>query len=308
MKNKNIKKLKNDTSKFLVELKKSIDVAIEEARLNADIDPSKELNFYLSSADAIVKAMKQFDKIRNEKKNFTGVPTRTFGVNGMINLFQKSAFTSGDIPHLNSDSILAQQIIYQNINTYIPNTFLSARKKRYLLKKADLVRGIGKLGFDGDNHIIVGMNLNIYGVDDFEKIENYTINIPSTTLRNVLYVLPKTDLPIIRHKDLKLEEQRMLQLGILNDKVKLYGSLIDLSDDNNSPHREKWNESEVDFRKDPKVQLVLAFITEIVWKLDANVVQINVENSMQEQGVVNELTDIEKFSEIEKKIPLQNND
>ena len=295
MKKKEIKKLKAKTSKFLDVLETSIEEAIEAARLNADIDYDKEWGFLINSKDAIVKALEKFDSIQNAAKSFNGEPTISFGVNGTMNLFQKSAFTTGDIPHLNADTILSQQIVYQNINYYIPNAFLSARKKRYLLRKEDLVKGIEKLGFDADRDVMVAMNLNIYGIDDFNKIEDNIIRIPSTGLKNVLFILPKADLPILKHKELEITEQKEHQLGILDDNRKIYGSLIDLTQDSNSRQREKWKNSNIDFATDLKVQLTIAFITEVVWKTNANVVQINVETSLKEQGIVNELSDIEKL-------------
>ncbi len=295
MKKKEIKKLKAKTSKFLDVLETSIEEAIEAARLNADIDYDKEWGFLINSKDAIVKALEKFDSIQNAAESFNGEPTISFGVNGTMNLFQKSAFTTGDIPHLNADTILSQQIVYQNINYYIPNAFLSARKKRYLLRKEDLVKGIEKLGFDADRDVMVAMNLNIYGIDDFNKIEDNIIRIPSTGLKNVLFILPKTDLPILKHKELEITEQKEHQLGILDDNRKIYGSLIDLTQDSNSRHREKWKNSNIDFATDLKVQLTIAFITEVVWKTNANVVQINIETSLKEQGIVNELSDIEKL-------------
>lgn len=295
MKKKEIKKLKAKTSKFIDVLETSIEEAIEAARLNADIDYHKEWDFLEKSKDAIVKALEKFDSIQNAAESFNGEPTISFGVNGTMNLFQKSAFTTGDIPHLNADTILSQQIVYQNINYYIPNAFLSARKKRYLLRKEDLVKGIEKLGFDADRDVMVAMNLNIYGIDDFNKIEDNIIRVPSTGLKNVLFILPKTDLPILKHKELEITEQKEHQLGILDDNRKIYGSLIDLTQDSNSRHREKWKNSNIDFATDLKVQLTIAFITEVVCKTNANVVQINVETSLKEQGIVNELSDIEKL-------------
>jgi hypothetical protein len=295
MKKKEIKKLKTKTSKFIDVLETSIVEAIEAARLNADIDYDKEWGFLINSKDAIVKALEKFDSIQNAAESFNGEPTISFGVNGTMNLFQKSAFTTGDIPHLNADTILSQQIVYQNINYYIPNAFLSARKKRYLLRKEDLVKGIEKLGFDADRDVMVAMNLNIYGIDDFNKIEDNIIRVPSTGLKNVLFILPKTDLPILKHKELEITEQKEHQLGILDDNRKIYGSLIDLTQDSNSRHREKWKNSNIDFATDLKVQLTIAFITEVVWKTNANVVQINVETSLKEQGIVNELSDIERL-------------
>lgn len=295
MKKKEIKKLKKKSSKFIDVLESSIEEAIEDARLNADIDYEKEWEFYEKSKDAIVGALEKFDAIQNTEESFDGVPTISFGVNGTMNLFQKSAFTTGDIPHLNADTILSQQIVYQNINYYIPNAFLSARKKRYLLRKEDLVKGIEKLGFDVDRDIIVAMNLNIYGIDDFQNIEEHITRVPSTGLKNVLFILPKADLPILKHKELEDSEQQEHQLGILDDDRKIYGSLIDLTQDANANQREKWKNSNIDFATDLKVQLTIAFITEVVWKANANVVQINIETSLKEQGIVNELSDIEKL-------------
>ena len=295
MKKKEIKKLKKKSSKFIDVLESSIEEAIEAARLNADIDYEKEWEFYEKSKGAIVGALEKFDSIQNSEKDFEGEPTISFGVNGTMNLFQKSAFTTGDIPHLNADTILSQQIVYQNINYYIPNAFLSARKKRYLLRKEDLVKGIEKLGFDTDRDIMVAMNLNVYGIDDFQKIEEYITRVTSTGLKNVLFVLPKADLPILKHKELEVSEQQEHQLGILDDDRKIYGSLIDLTQDANANQREKWKNSNIDFATDLKVQLTIAFITEVVWKANANVVQINIETSLKEQGIVNELSDIEKL-------------
>ena len=84
-------------------------------------------------------------------------------------------------------------------------------------------------------------------------------------------------------------------MGILDDDRKIYGSLIDLTQDANAKQRDKWKNSNIDFATDLKVQLTIAFITEVVWKANANVVQINIETSLKEQGIVNELSDIEKL-------------
>lgn len=299
MKKKKLKILKTETSRFLDTLEESLKVAIDETRFNANIDKEKENEFYINSEISIVEAFQKFDVIKNVNESFSKEPTISYSVNGLMNLFQKSAFTTGDIPHMNADSILSQQIIYQNINYYIPNTFLSAKKRRYLLRKDDLVNGITNLNLDFEKDIIVAMNLNIYGIKDFEKIESKIIRIPSTGLKNVIFVLSKSDLPIIKHRSLDIEEQKEHHLGILDDTRKIYASLIDLTDESNIEQREKWNKSGTDFTKDLKVQLTIAFMTEIIWKVQANVIQINIENSMEEQGIVNELRDVKKLVAVE---------
>lgn len=289
------KKIKEDSTKFLEKLEDSIEKAIKKAKIEASIDLKKEFDFYIRSKNVIVDSLNEFENIKNKKKCFSKDQSISFEINGMMILFQKSAFTSKDIPHLGADTLLAQKIVYQNINYYLPNTFLSVRKRKYLLRKRDLIKGIEKLEFDVERHIMIALNLNIYGIEDFEKIENNIIAIPSTGLKDVLFVLPKDDLPIIKYKEIKTEKQKENQLGILDNEKKVYASLIDLSKENNSKHRYKWNRNENYLEEESKVQLTIAFITEIIWKNNSNVIQINIENSIEEQGIVDEIKDLEKM-------------
>ena len=294
MKKKKIKKLKSKTFKFLDVLEKSIQETILKARLSAKIDKKKELKFYIKSQSLIVNAFKQFEKIKSSKKKFNDKNINPYILQGSSQLIQKSAFTIDDIPYIDADSILAQQIIRYNINNIIPNTFYLSRKKSYLLRKDDLMKGINIINSNPDENIIISMNLNIYGIKNFEKIEKHVLRIPSTYLRDVLFILPKSDLPIIKHKDIDQEQQKELKLGIIDNERKIYASLIDISN-KKQLKQEALKTHNKDFINDAKIELSIAFITEIHWKANANVVQIKVENSLKEQGIVNELSDLEKL-------------
>ena len=83
-------------------------------------------------------------------------PVMRFGLNGGSILFRKEGFTEGDIPHLNYDSIFAQQIIYDQINRYIPNSFLGARTRRYLIDRENFEDAFKRLKYDKEKHLIVG--------------------------------------------------------------------------------------------------------------------------------------------------------
>ena len=64
MKKKKINNLKTESKRFLNTLEKSIEIAITETRLNADIDKDKENDFYISSKESIIKAFEKFDVIK----------------------------------------------------------------------------------------------------------------------------------------------------------------------------------------------------------------------------------------------------
>lgn len=80
----------------------------------------------------------------------------------------------------------------------------------------------------------------------------------------------------------------------MNEEKKLYASVIDLTQEANAIHREQWND---DRQENPleSVQLTLAFSTELIWKVKRDVVQLNMVSPYQEQGIKDDLNNIEPF-------------
>ena len=121
--------------------------------------------------------------------------------------------------------------------------------------------------------------------------------MPSRFFRDVLFILPKSDLPVLKYNALNEETIGALELDLIDEEKMLYASVIDLTQEKNVAHREQWNNNAQD-NPQQSVQLTLAFATELIWKVKKDVVQLNMVSPFQEQGIKDEITDIEPFKDV----------
>ena len=287
-----------DIEGFEPELRIRIEEQIQQNRTNAPLSDNKISQFLASSATMIDDAFNQYRLIINKDDFANDEPVMRFGLNGGSILFRKEGFTEGDIPHLNYDSIFAQQIIYDQINRYIPNSFLGARTRRYLIDRENFEDAFKRLKYDKEKHLIVGFGFFDNGLVEIPDFFEDMIRLTSPVFSNVLFVLPKTDLPRINHPDLKADEIKELRLEPIIPDRNVYASVIDLNLDENSELRQRWNTNE---NQNPaeSVQLTIAFIAEIIWRQNRDVVQLNITSPLREQGIKNDLSDIVPFKTIE---------
>lgn len=212
----------------------------------------------------------------------------------------KSAFTEGDIPNLNYHTIFAEQVSKNNIQRLIPNSFLIASTKRYLLNKENIILGIDKIVENCKDVIIIAINLG-YEFNQIlsgSKHSQLIINIPATDICDVLFILKKSDLPSIEHKDIKKEEILEYKLVKLNNELKIYSSVIDINAVENTKIKAKWqleNDS-----LDLKVQIAIAFLCVIYWKKERDIIQINLATRLKEQGIQSKINEIEPLKVDEK--------
>lgn len=299
---------KDDFSSFISNLKEAIKNKIGQQKLNAQLSDEKIQNFYSQSNEIISKAFEVYKPIFIEKSDEHSKSELKLNVNGERTLMSKSAFTDKDIPHLNYDTFFAGAIATHNIKRFIPNSFLIARTKRYLLNKDNILIALSKIIGNNNDIIIIGVRVGyqlqeILDKSSFKKNIQY---IPSTEyhLQDTLFVLRKNDLPAIEHKDLKENEKTELQLKCINEDLKIYASVVDINTDENQALKDKWNlENEPD-NEDLKVQLAIAFLSIIYWKNEREIIQINIASEYREQGIQNELNDVVPLATIENK---QNN-
>lgn len=288
---------KDDFSSFIRDLKEAIKNKIGQQKLNAQLSDDKIQNFYYRSNEIISKAFEVYKPIFIEKSDEHSKSELKLSVNGERMLMSKSAFTDNDVPHLNYDTFFAGAIATHSIKRLIPNVFLIARTKRYLLNKNNVLIALSKIIGNNNDIIVVGVNIGyqtkeILEKSSFKKIIQY---IPSTEShsQDTLFILRKNDLPAIEHKDLKEDERTELQLTCINEELKLYASVIDINTDENKAIKNKWSlENEPD-NEDLKVQLTIAFLSIIYWKKEREIIQINIASEYREQGIQNDLNDVE---------------
>lgn len=292
-------------SEFTSNLKEAIKNKIGEQKLNAELSEDKINQFYTKSKEIIRNAFDEYKSIFIEKTESHLKSELKLSLNGERTLMSKSAFTDNDIPHLNYDSVFAGSIATNKIKRLIPNAFLIAKTKRYLLNKSNVISAISKIIAGNNDIIIIGINLDyqLKRTLDKSNYKNIIQNIPSTEYhsQNTLFILRKNDLPAIEHKDLAEDEKSELQLKCINEELKIYASIIDINKEENKAIKDKWNiENEPD-NQDLKVQIAIAFLCNILWKDEREIIQISIASEYKEQGIQNELNDVQPMKNKDEK-------
>lgn len=287
-------------SAFIDDLKNGIKKKIGKQKLNAKLSDEKIENFYSRSNKIISNAFALYESIFIEKNEEHSKSDLKLSVNGERTLMSKSAFTDKDTPHLNYDTIFAESIASNKVNRYIPNAFLIARTKRYLLNKEKLLFALSKIIGNNNDIVIVGVQIGYQTEEilDNSDFKNLIIYIPSIEYhsQDTLFVLRKDDLPAIEHRDIKEEEKAELQLKCINEHLKIYASVIDINLEANKVLKDKWNlNNELD-NEDLKLQLTIAFLSVIFWKNEREIIQINIASEFREQGIQNDINDVEPLS------------
>ena len=160
----------------------------------------------------------------------------------------------------------------------------------------NILSGIEKLKININDYTIVGVNINDDLSNKLNKYKTILTNIPSTQnqIRNTLFILKTKDLPSIEHKDLTEEEKEKFDLKLIDEKLKLYTSVVELESEE---LKEKWKEITNPRDIEVNVRVTIAFLSLIIWKKDVDVVQINIENRYKEQGIPTDINEITPFED-----------
>ena len=279
---------------YLKEFKERITDKMGAQHLNAELSAEKVQAFKDSSIAIIKDAFSKYDAIKNPGEYAEKEDDLKLTVNGQTILSSKSSFIDNTGVHnLNYDTILAESIAAHSIRKYIPNSFLVAKSRRYLLNQNNIIEGIQKLIGDKKAVVIVAINLTFESKETLNKYKTQIIEIEGSEyrLQDVLFVLKKTDLPFIIHRELSAKVADEERFELIDKDLKLYASILDLSKEENAFAKEKY--SKHDLEDELKVQTTLAFLTLIVYKNSREIVQLNIASRYKEQGIQNEIEEIE---------------
>jgi hypothetical protein len=295
-----VEKSRDDFFTFINGLKEAIKNKIGQQKLNAKLSDEKIQSFYNQSNAIISSAFEEYNSVFIPKETAHLKSELKLSVNGEITIMSKSAFTDNDVPSLNYDTVFAGAISTNKIKRLIPNSFLIARTKRYLLNKENINVALAKVIGNNKDIIIIGVNVGFQTKEiiDSSKFKSIVQYIPSTEYHSLdtLFVLRRNDLPAIEHKELKEDELRDLQLKCINENLKIYASVIDINKEENRAIKEKWNLKEEPDNQDLKVQIAIAFLSVIYWKNEREIIQINIASEYREQGIQNDINEVEPLS------------
>lgn len=281
-------------------LKEKITDKIGHVKLKAPLSEDKIQEFQNQSNDIISKAFESYNEIFIELDDNEKDDELKLAITGGQTLMSKSAFTDNDIHHINFDSIFASQISKRSIKYLIPYSFSISRTRRYLLNKNNILIGLEKLINNNPDIIIVAVNASYNLQEILKKYNSTTKHISSSDYRikDILYVLNKSDLPSIEHKDILAKEITDSQLKLINEELKIYASIIDINTLQNEKVKEKWVSKKIKDRLDYQVQVTIAFLAIIYWKKVRDIVQIELATELKEQGIQNTIDEIKPFKKV----------
>lgn len=284
----------SEIDKFIIELEQSIHKHISDKKERAELSQKKIEQFYASSKEILENCLEEYLPINNTEDFDTDFKV-TFS--GQRTLSNKSFFVDDDISCMGYDSSLANFISRYSIKKYIPNSFLGAETKSYLLNNNNLLEGMDRIIQDKEDIVIIVFS---GGYETTQKIENskYKENIiclPAIDFRNTIFILEKSNLPKIEKLDISEEVKQELQVKKISDKWNIYGTIIDINLPENEAIKEKWIDDINYYQKENKLQILLGllFVGHIKFKSDRKIIQININNEFEELGTENKLSDLE---------------
>ena len=285
----------SEIDKFIIELEQSIHKHISDKKERAELSQKKIEQFYASSKEILENCLEEYLPINNTEDFDTDFKI-TFS--GQRTLSNKSFFVDDDISCMGYDSSLANFISRYSIKKYIPNSFLGAETKSYLLNNNNLLKGIGRIINDKEEDIVI-IIFNA-GSDTSQKLNNSqykekVIPLPATDLRNTIFILEKSNLPNIEIADISKEVKQEPQMKKISDEWNIYGTVIDINLPENEAIKEKWIDDINYYQKENELQILLGllFVGHIKFKLDRKIIQININNEFEELGTENKLSDLE---------------
>lgn len=290
-----VDKNKDAFKTFITSLKEAIGNKIEEQKHSAKMSREKIEKFYSSSSRIISEAFKDYElvlvKSGSLNESELGIP-----ISGSKILLPKSAFTEGDVPNINYDSVFAEAVANQGIRRQIPFSFSFARTRKYLFNRDNILVALNKIINGRKDIVIVGIRVG----PEFKQLIQASVfsdkvrYIPATqtSFQDTLFVLSQNDMPWIEYRDISQDEKDELKLFEINPNLRLYASVIDINDKENEKIKGKWDDIGDKENLTLKVQVAIALDTIIHWKNHRSVIQVNITSQYREQGIQDDINDI----------------
>jgi hypothetical protein len=283
---------------FLDTFKEKLQENYENNALNLPLSDSKILKFKESSMGIIELTITKYQKVNNQVK-FNGKVDKWY-IYGNQMVQDKAAFSeNSEVHYMHYDSFLASTAA-EKTQEGITETFFRKKKRTYLLKPEDVFKAIEKLKIDKE-YIIIGFGFNVRkykeelntkGISDgkFKGISFYNFN-GSRLVNNSLFILSKSDLPIISTDSIDKKIIQKFSLEKISKKIELYSSVIDLNNTSEEIFKEhSYGKDENEIKK--SVLLSLIFSIEVMWKANVDIIQIIEYSKYRQQGLPNDLDEI----------------
>lgn len=282
------------------QIKAHLEKSYNSSIANATLDNVKIQQFYDSSSPIVEDAITSYSSINNI---IDTEETDKLYISGIKMLYSKDAFVeTPEATYFDFDTFTAEQTSIK-IKEGVATAFLHKITVTYLIKREDTFKAIEKLNINTDYVIICfgfyinnflkqfkadGLSLSSYKGIPIYEFESYGV------IKSSVFVIKKTDLPEITTNSLSkevIDEYSLINIGKVH---KVYSSILNLNTAAESVRANlNFNEDEIG----TSVILNILFNLEVKWKRKAEVIQLNIYNSYEQQGILNELSEIKLIIE-----------
>lgn len=283
----------------------NLEKAIAESKKSQKLSIQKVNEFKDESVKHVIGLFKNIQALFNENKiveNF-----KVSQINGVFELFDRLAFCDdSDISYMDVESVLGTSYTL-NWQQKFSSILNRMRSKSYVLKEDNFFKGMDLLGLQKENHIIVSFGINFDFYKNYKKVQglekdNFYNEIPvfhygsfHPELQQTVIILKNSDLPSVEFLEIRKEEKLRYSFEEpINKNYKIYADIIDLNKKPDlldefqkyNPHKEV----------SKSVLGIIYLLTEIRWKTDAEVIQIQMDSEFEQRGLANSLDDIQKLT------------
>lgn len=289
-----------DPIELIYSYKTQLKTAFNNTEIEQEVSQAKFDQVKNSSIAIISKTINEYNCIRND--TIVEESFNNWFIQGERAVMEKNAFSDNNyISHLNFDSFLAIHIA-RKFKYGISDTFFHTKSNKYLLNISDVFKGIDKLKINSSDYVIISFENNLLHIQDKYSIDglsdnNYKgiriINFQESNhsiTGESFFILRKTDLPNIICWDLDTKQISKYSLELIDDKIKLYLSILNLNRNDELRNELKSSHKDIDLNK--SVLLNLSILMEIRWKKDVKNIMIQVNTPYIERGVPNSLEDV----------------
>ena len=242
--------------------------------------------------DKIISALSEFisDECDGEiesEKDYTKIY-----LSGHKTEFRRKTFLN-ETSSIGFDTVLAN-IVSEEIIKFFEYFFTSNKIETYLINESDLLKAIKELEIDSKVSM-VSFNDNVnYKPENFEGNFNF-IDSRNHNINDSLFILNDVDKPKLRFLPIS-EKQKFAndakEFAISHNNYNIYWGLLDLLELETSA-QSKFLEKEETL--EPIVIAFIVFNLQMVWKSKGKVIQLRINQDYREQGILNDISDIEKF-------------
>ncbi|MBK8369543.1 MAG: hypothetical protein IPL10_19760 [Bacteroidetes bacterium] len=275
----------------------------ENKAINAEPDSEKVQQFYDSSTAILEEAIDSYSEINNSIEDANA---DKWYINGIKMLYSKDAFVKNPEASYHEWESFAGRNGSILIKEGIASTFSYKTSITYIIKYEQIFKAIDQLKINSDYVLICfginienlqrqypvnGLSLSSYNGVSIYEFESYG------AIKSAIFVLKKEDLPEISTKELSGEVVAEYSLENRGKRHKIYSSVLNLNTAADSVKQDlKIDEGDIG----KSVILNLMFALEVKWKRMMNVIQLITYSTYEQNGILNELSDIKAIVETKK--------